>query len=161
MLQGRGEQLGSYEFCKLQVSIHKYQVYNTHSFSEYHIAQARGINKISINKHKQNIQLSPLSSPQKTPIPSNRSTPSTPLNHPTRSLVNCSTRGLNFVSCNEKSSTVPSLRKLTPGNASPTRYMRVPQVLQKKFVIFLPETGVFSWPHCLRLLWPRRCLRNL
>lgn len=65
------------------------------------------------------------------PNASNFLVPSTPLNQLTRSLMNCSICGLNFVSCRLKSSTVPILRMLWPGKASPTRYMSVPHVEQK------------------------------
>jgi hypothetical protein len=77
------------------------------------------------------------------PSSSNWVVPSVGSFQDTRSFVNCSIVGLNFVSIREKSSTLPTLRILMPGNAAPTRYMSEPHVEQKKLVM------VFSFPGSL------------
>lgn len=57
--------------------------------------------------------------------------PSNGSNQPTLPPTKVSDLGFNLVSAKLKSSTVPILKILIPGQVSPTRYMRVPQVEQK------------------------------
>ncbi|TIA49836.1 hypothetical protein D6C77_09441 [Aureobasidium pullulans] len=64
-------------------------------------------------------------------IPTTCAAPSIDFDHPTLLSINCSTCGLNLPSANPKSSTVPVLKIINPGNLSPRLYISVPQVLQK------------------------------
>ncbi|KAL2029258.1 hypothetical protein VTO58DRAFT_108450 [Aureobasidium pullulans] len=64
-------------------------------------------------------------------IPTTCAAPSIGFDHLTLLSMNCSTCGLNLPSANSKSSTVPVLSIVNPGNLSPLLYISVPQVLQK------------------------------
>lgn len=54
---------------------------------------------------------------------------------------------------------VPIRKMLFPGEPELTRYMSVPHVEQKWFVMLLPEAMVSDWLKVFRFSRPRRCFR--
>lgn len=75
--------------------------------------------------------------------------------------MNCSNCGFSFDSCRLKSSTVPILRMLIPGNLLLLLYIKLPQTEQKLSSIVAPDAIVLFWAHLVNLSSPRTCLRLL
>ena len=73
--------------------------------------------------------------------------------------MNCSTCGLNLVSCREKSSTDPMRINNSPGVPELYRHIRPPQVTQKTLVMSLWLLIVFDCVNSLVLSRPRIHLR--
>lgn len=85
----------------------------------------------------------------------------TPLSQSTLLLVNCSNCGFSFDACRLKSSTVPILKMLIPGNLLLLLYIKLPQIEQKLSSIVAPEAIVLFCAHLDNLSSPRMCFRVL
>ena len=88
-------------------------------------------------------------------LPSFCVTPWPPWNHDTRSFVNCSILGFNFVSCKLKSSTVPILNTLIPGKPLLTLFINVPHTEQNWFSMLSPVAIDLLCDHFDSLSVPR------